>query len=74
MRLILLLIISLSLSACSMDRMLVRSSVPLIEGGVEALNHETDLDLAEDPVNGSYSGDGTAWQLMGGVTSPIPTP
>jgi hypothetical protein len=50
MRLIVLLITSLFLSACSMDRMLVRSSVPLIEGGVEALNHETDLDLAEDSI------------------------
>lgn len=50
MRLILLLITSLFLSACSMDRMLVRSSVPLIEGGVEALNQESDLDLAEDSI------------------------
>jgi len=33
-----------------MDRMLVRSSVPLIESGVVALNHETDLDLAEDSI------------------------
>jgi tetratricopeptide (TPR) repeat protein len=50
MRIILLLITSFFLSACSMDRMLVRSSVPLIESGVEALNHETDLDLAEDSI------------------------
>ena len=50
MRIILLLIASFFLSACSMDRMLVRSSVPLIESGVEALNHETDLDLAEDSI------------------------
>ena len=50
MRIILLLIASFILSACSMDRMLVRSSVPLIESGVEALNHETDLDLAEDSI------------------------
>ncbi len=50
MRIILLLITSFVLSACSMDRMLVRSSVPLIESGVEALNHETDLDLAEDSI------------------------
>ena len=50
MRIILLLIASFVLSACSMDRMLVRSSVPLIESGVEALNHETDLDLAEDSI------------------------
>jgi len=50
MRIILLLITSFLLSACSMDRMLVRYSVPLIESGVEALNHETDLDLAEDSI------------------------
>ncbi len=54
MRLTLLLIVSLfsnlMLGACSMDQMLVRSSVPLIEGGVEALNHETDLDLAEESI------------------------
>ena len=50
MRILLLLIASFVLSACSMDRMLVRSSVPLIESGVEALNHETDLDLAEDSI------------------------
>ncbi len=50
MRLILLIITSLLVTACSMDQMLVRSSVPMIEGGVEALNHETDLDLAEDSI------------------------
>ena len=50
MRHILLIVISLLLSACSMDQMLVRSSVPLIESGVEALNHESDLDLAEDSI------------------------
>jgi hypothetical protein len=38
------------LSACSMDKMLVRASVPIIEGGVEALNRETDLKLAEDSI------------------------
>jgi len=33
-----------------MDKFLVRSSIPLIEGGVEALNKETDLKLAEDSI------------------------
>jgi tetratricopeptide (TPR) repeat protein len=33
-----------------MDKMLVRSSIPLIEGGVHALNQETDLKLAEDSI------------------------
>lgn len=40
----------LVLSACSMDKMLVRASTPMIEGGVEALNHETDLALAEESI------------------------
>jgi opacity protein-like surface antigen len=40
---------------------------PFIGAGL-AWMQEIDLDLAEDPVNGSYSGDGTAWQAMGGVT------
>ncbi len=30
--------------------MLVRASSPMIEGGVKALNHETDLKLAEDAI------------------------
>lgn len=47
MRLIIILFIMLLSSACSMDKMLVRASLPLIEGGVEALNMETDLELAE---------------------------
>ena len=50
MRLILILLATLFSTACSMDRMLVKSSVPLIESGVEALNHETDLELAEDSI------------------------
>ena len=33
-----------------MDQMLVRASTPMIEGGVDALNHETDLELAEDSI------------------------
>jgi hypothetical protein len=40
----------LLLSACSIDKMLVRSSTPLIESGVEALNQETDLELAEESI------------------------
>jgi len=48
-RLILLLVISL-LSACSMDQMLVRTSMPLIDNGVKALNREPDLQLAEDSI------------------------
>lgn len=47
MKLILTLSILLLTSACSMDKMLVRASLPMIEGGVNALNQETDLELAE---------------------------
>ncbi len=45
-----ILLSNMMLGACSMDQMLVRSSVPLIESGVEALNHETDLELAEESI------------------------
>lgn len=50
MRTSLLFLISTLLSACSMDQMLVRASIPLIEGGVQALNQESDLKLAEDSI------------------------
>lgn len=48
MRLILLLFIISMLGACSMDQMLVRASKPLIEGGIHAMNQESDLQLAEN--------------------------
>lgn len=35
------------LSACSIEQLMVRASIPMIEGGVTALNKETDLELAE---------------------------
>ena len=50
MKLALALFSLLLISGCSMDKMLVRASTPMIEGGVEALNHETDLELAEDSI------------------------
>jgi hypothetical protein len=46
-RLVITLSILLLSSACSMDKMLVRASLPMIEGGIDALNRETDLELAE---------------------------
>lgn len=49
-KIFLLLIISSMLGACSIDQMLVRASVPLIESGVHALNQESDLKLAEDSI------------------------
>jgi len=50
MRLLFLVCIISLLSACSIDKMLVHASTPMIEGGVEALNHETDLKLAEESI------------------------
>jgi len=50
MKLIFILASLLMISSCSIDQMLVRASTPMIEGGVEALNHETDLALAEDSI------------------------
>jgi len=50
MKLILVFSSLLLISGCSFDQMLVRASTPMIEGGVDALNHETDLDLAEDSI------------------------
>ena len=44
-----------AISGCSMDKMLVRASTPMIDGGVEALNHETDLELAEDSIPGNLN-------------------
>ena len=49
-RLTFLLLIALMLGACSMDQMLVRASKPLIEGGIHAMNRESDLKLAEDAI------------------------
>ena len=40
---------------------------PFVGAGL-AWMQEIDLDLAEEPVSGSYSSDGTAWQLMAGVS------
>ncbi len=39
--------IILQLSACSMAELTVKASMPMIEGGMTALNRETDLLLAE---------------------------
>ena len=50
LRLLVVLTALTFISACSMDKMLVRASIPMIEGGVAALNQETDLQLAEDSI------------------------
>ena len=38
----------LTLAACSMDKTIVRMSMPMIDSGIEAMNYESDLQLAED--------------------------
>jgi hypothetical protein len=45
-----ILCLALAAAGCSFDRMLVRASTPMIEGGIAALNQETDLELAADSI------------------------
>ena len=45
----------LLLSACSMNKMMVDMSLPMIEGGIEAMNAEPDLQLAEDSMPANIS-------------------
>ncbi len=44
-----------TLSACSMDKMMVNMSMPMIDSGIEAMNYETDLQLAEDSMPANLS-------------------
>ncbi len=48
-------LILLTLSACSMNKMVVNMSMPMIEGGIEAMNEESDLELAEDSMPANIS-------------------
>jgi hypothetical protein len=50
MKLFIIIFTLLLLSGCSLNQTVVRASMPMIAGGVEALNHETDLELAEDSI------------------------
>ncbi len=43
------------LSACSLSQLTVRASMPLIEGGVTAMNKETDLNLAHSAIPSNLS-------------------
>ena len=45
----------LALSSCSMNKIMVDMSLPMIEGGIEAMNQETDLQLAEDSMPANIS-------------------
>ncbi len=47
--------ILLVLSACSMNKMMVNMSMPMIKGGIEAMNAEPDLQLAEDAMPANLS-------------------
>ncbi len=46
-RLIILSFLLTLLNACSMGKITVRASLPMIEGGIVAMNRETDLKLAK---------------------------
>lgn len=46
-RIFFILVVVLGSSGCSMNTMLVRASLPMIEGGITAMNRETDLELAK---------------------------
>lgn len=50
LRLCLIVLVTCLASACSMNQMMVRASLPMIDGGIKALNMETDLELAEDAI------------------------
>ncbi len=43
----------LLLTGCSMSQMVVRTSTPMLDGGITAMNHETDLELAKDAMPAS---------------------
>lgn len=36
------------LAGCSMNQMIARTSAPMLDGGIAAMNHETDLELARN--------------------------
>ena len=49
------ILIIVSLSACSMNKMMVNASLPMIDGGMEAMLQEPDLQLAEDSMPANIS-------------------
>ncbi len=52
-KLLLGLSLALELAGCSMSQMVVRTSTPMLDGGITAMNHETDLTLAKDAMPAS---------------------
>lgn len=53
MRLTLILSSAILLTSCSMGQVLVRPTMPLIEKGIDELNRETDLQVAEKTITGN---------------------
>lgn len=51
----LLILIFSQLTACSMSQITVRASMPMIEGGITAMNKETDLELAGSAIPANLS-------------------
>ena len=45
----------ITITGCSMGQLTTRASMPLIDGGVEALYQETDLQLAKDAIPANIS-------------------
>ncbi len=54
-RIMLLFVLLGLLNACSMGKITVRASLPLIEGGIVAMNRETDLELAQAAIPANMS-------------------
>lgn len=50
MKPIALLVLVLLFTGCSMNKMAVQGSMPLMEGGIESMNRETDLALARSAI------------------------
>ncbi len=50
-----LLFILVLLNGCSVSQLTVRAAMPLIDGGVVAINQETDLKLAQSAIPGNIS-------------------
>ncbi len=54
-KIFILVFILATLSSCSMNKMIVNMSMPMIEGGIEAMNQEPDLQMAEDSMPANIS-------------------
>lgn len=50
-----IIVILIQLNACSFSQLTVRASIPLIEGGMTAMNKESDLQLAQSALPANIS-------------------